>query len=509
MLTEDIKSTRWTYLWLGLFGLFNLFASGKWTLAPAAWLAGIFGLLFLYTHPKRFRFLLFYAVLWITLSISWYGATPIWGAAHFIFMAVNALIGTLPSLADRWLAPRLRREGRLRFVGTLIYPAAATALEFLSSSSNPIGNFGATGYSQYGLPVLAQLTAVTGLLGLTFLLSWSAGIAIWAWDHQFTWKRIRAGVLAYAGVLSIVVGYGAIRLWTAPGLGSQETVTVVSFTVAETDMGSLNELLAADPDAYRQKTQGVHAQYLDMTGTAIADGAQIVLWPELAIVGLEQDVETAVVEGQTLAREEGIYLAMPTFTLYPDSERPAENVLVVADPQGELVIEHTKYGGNIFEGTLKGSGEIQTIDTPYGRLSGIVCWDTNYPNIVRQVGKQHADILLSPAKEWSGINPLHAEMAVFRAIENGVAVVRQADEGLSIVVDAYGRTLATGEGLAATGNYVRAEVPMRGTTTLYSAIGDVVGVFATIVLVIVAGYALVLGRRPRRSEAALSTDATA
>jgi apolipoprotein N-acyltransferase len=193
---------------------------------------------------------------------------------------------------------------------------------------------------------------------------------------------------------------------------------------------------------------------------------------------------------------------MPTFTFYPDAERPAENVLYVADPDGELSIEHVKYGGNVLEGTLKGSGEIQTIDTPHGRLAGIICWDTNYPTIVRQVGRQQTDILLSPAKEWAGINPLHAEMAVLRAIENGVAVVRQADEGLSIVVDAYGRTLATGEGLAETGNTVRAEVPTRGVRTLYPVVGDVVGLLSTIGFVALAVYALIVGWRARKAERA-------
>ncbi len=506
MNTKNSQSTRWTYLWLTLFGITNLFASGKWTLAPAAWLTTVFALLFLYTHPKKKRFLLFYLVLWITLSIPWYGATPIWGFAHFIFMAVNALIGVLPYLVDRWLTPRFRRNGHLHFIGTFIYPAAGTALEFLSSGTNPIGNFGALGYSQYAIPVLTQITAVTGMLGLTFLLSWFASVVIWAWDNQFSWKRIRAGAVAYAVVLAVVVGYGAIRLGTAPKKGSQETVTVISFTMVETHMGELNELLAEDQEAYRQKTQEVHAQYLDMTETAIADGAQIVLWPELALVGLEEDVQASVAQGQALARQAGIYLAMPTFTLYPDSERLSENVLVVVDPEGEVVIEHVKYGGNIFEGTLKGNQEIQVIDTPYGRLSGIICWDTNFPNIVRQVGKQNADILLSPSKEWSGINPLHAEMAVFRAIENGVAVVRQTDEGLSIVVDGYGRTLGKGEGLAATGNYVKAEVPTRGTETFYTVIGDAVGLLSTIGLVILVVYALVVGRRDRKNEITVASD---
>ena len=223
----------------------------------------------------------------------------------------------------------------------------------------------------------------------------------------------------------------------------------------------------------------------------------MILWPELAIMGVEEDVQAVIAQGQTLAQEAGVYLAMPVFIAFPDNDRNWENKLYVAGPDGRIILEHIKYGGNLLEGTLKGSGEIQVVETPYGNLAGIICWDTNYPNIVRQVGQQQANILLSPAKEWDGINPMHAEMAVFRAIENGAAVIRQADEGLSLVVDGYGRTLASGEGLAADGNYLLVDVPTSSPTTLYAVMGDVVGIAATVGLVVLAVYALFMARRRR------------
>jgi apolipoprotein N-acyltransferase len=498
-----------TNLWLVLFGILNLFSSGRWTVAAAAWLVSIFALRYLHTAPKRRKYLFFYLVLWLTLAIAWYGATPIFGPAHFIFIAVMALVAAVPYYLDSFLAPRLRRNGRLPFIATFIFPLAATALEFLSSSGNPIGNFGAAGYSQYGIPILTQVSAVTGMLGLTFLVSWFASVVNWAWDNGFEWPRIRAGVITYLLVLAVVAAYGIVRLATAPDIASQDTVPIVSFTIAETHMGELNKLLAEEGTAaFRQETQAVHEQYLAMTETAIDDGAKIILWPELAITGVEEDVQAVVTQGQALAQESGIYLSMPTFTIFPDSEQKDENVLFVAGPDGDIVLEHVKYGGNILEGTVPGSGEIETIETEYGRLSGIICWDSNYPNIVRQVGQQHGDILLSPAKDWDGINPLHAEMVVFRALENGVSVIRQADEGMSIVVDGYGRTLASGEGLASNGNYLLVEVPTSSPTTIYPLIGDVVGIFSVIGLLILAAYALIKGRHQEREVPEMATAAS-
>lgn len=488
-----------TTLWLLIFGLLNLFASGHWTIAVATWVAPIFALHYLTVSQERRKFFRFFLVYWITLSIPWYGGTPIFGPAHFIFMAVNTLIAVIPYAVYQWLAPRLRRNDRLPFLATFIFPLAGTTVEFLMSSASPLGNFGAAGYSQYGIPVLTQLTAVTGMLGLTFLISWFPAIVNWAWDNKFEWARVRAGVAAFAVVLLAVIGYGAVRLATAPEIGSQETVRVASFTLVENHMGDLNTLLEEEGvDAYRQATQSVHAQYLQMTETAVADGANIILWPELAITGVEEDVQATIAKGQALAQEAGVYLAMPVFIAFPDSDRTWENKLYMADPDGNIILEHVKYGGNLLEGTLKGSGEIQIVETPYGNLAGIICWDTNYPNIVRQVGQQKADILLSPSKEWEGINPMHAEMAVFRAIENGTAVVRQTDEGLSIVVDGYGRTLAMGEGLVADGNYLLVEVPTSSPTTIYPIIGNIVGIAAAAGLVALAIYALFAARRQRQ-----------
>jgi len=123
-------------------------------------------------------------------------------------------------------------------------------------------------------------------------------------------------------------------------------------------------------------------------------------------------------------------------------ERSFENKLIVVDPAGEIVLEHVKYGGNMLEGSLLGDGVLRTIETPYGTLSGIICWDTDFPGIVRQAGRNGTDILLSPAHDWPEIDPIHAQMAVFRAIENGISVVRQADQGRSITVAPYGRVLA-------------------------------------------------------------------
>jgi apolipoprotein N-acyltransferase len=364
------------------------------------------------------------------------------------------------------------------------------------SGISPYGSFGASGYTQVSIPVIMQLASITGLWGITFLINWFASVVVWAWEQDFNWQQVRVGAGAYAVILLMVVIYGGGRLLLAPD--ADETVTVTSFTLAETHAGELFALLAEDEAAFRTQTTATHKAYLDRSVQAAREGAEIVMWPEQAGFGLEADVLALIERGQTIAQEEGIYLAMPVFTIFPDRDRQIENKLFIADPNGEIVIEHVKYGGNAIEGTLKGDEVLQAVDTPYGRLSGIICWDTDYQWVVTQIGQMDVDILLSPSLVWEEMGPMHAAMATFRAVENGVVVVRQEDQGLSIAVDAYGRTLATADHFDGERTLI-IDVPVASSiTTLYPQIGDIIGILSQPGLLIMAGWAIIAGRRSKK-----------
>jgi apolipoprotein N-acyltransferase len=62
-------------------------------------------------------------------------------------------------------------------------------------------------------------------------------------------------------------------------------------------------------------------------------------------------------------------------------------------------------------------------------------------------------------------------MAVFRAIENGMSLVRQTHTGLSIAVDPYGRVLAQTDFFGATDRTLVAQVPARHVPTAYALLG--------------------------------------
>jgi apolipoprotein N-acyltransferase len=80
--------------------------------------------------------------------------------------------------------------------------------------------------------------------------------------------------------------------------------------------------------------------------------------------------------------------------------------------------------------------------------------------------------LLAPASDWRAIKDLHQQQAVFRALENGVSLLRPARWGVSVATDAMGRVAARLDHFATEDRMLLAHVPMRGTRTLYARFGD-------------------------------------
>ena len=78
-----------------------------------------------------------------------------------------------------------------------------------------------------------------------------------------------------------------------------------------------------------------------------------------------------------------------------------------------------------------GDGKLRALDTPFGRLSSIICFDGDFPQLLAQAGTLSADVVLDPSNDRRGIDPWHTQRASFRAIEQGFNLTRQTSGGLS------------------------------------------------------------------------------
>lgn len=118
-----------------------------------------------------------------------------------------------------------------------------------------------------------------------------------------------------------------------------------------------------------------------------------------------------------------------------------------------------------------------------------ICFDLDFPRLIRQAGRERADIIVAPSSDWREIDPIHTRMATFRAIENGAALLRQTRLGLSIAVDRTGRVLAQADYFQSDDHVMLAVVPTRGVKTLYTQVGDVFAWLCLVVLTLLISVA--------------------
>src|SRR6266516_2510287 len=499
---------RLSYLWLVLAIVFLLFGTARCTIPLAAWLYPIFLLRFVRTQPLwRGIGLSLLATLLVFVFVL-QGVFPIPGALYYLCVFFMGVPFTLPYLIDRVLAPRLGGMS-----GTLVFPLAVTSVWYLNALLNPLSGAQLNpAYTQYGDLPLLQLLSVTGLWGIVFLMSWLAGLFNWAWEQGFAWRRVRGGAALYAGLLALVLLFGGARLALFPAQGSTVRVAGISPSHALLDARDkqLSQLplhtrkalasgtaTPAERELFRQAFAPVNDELLSLSLKEARAGAKIIVWPEGRAKVLQEDEAALLARASALARATGTYLdlGMSVVLSHPVQSHILLNESILIDPSGNVVwrYEKTHVAPPDAATNVPGDGQVPTVQTPYGRLSTVICYDADFPDTIRQAGQAGADIMLVPGNDWQAIDPMHPQMATFRAIENGFSEVRQASNGLAMTVDYEGHVLAASDYFTTDQQVMVADVPMQGVRTIYATIGDLFAWLRLVGLVVLIGLAL-----PRR-----------
>jgi len=477
---------RFSYLWLAIAVLFGIVANGIWIIPIATWLFPIFFIRFLRTQ-KVVRGMLIGAPLWVILCIIGVGrlfsSDLIPPETPFLF-GIGGLIFFLAFLADRLISPRING-----FISTFVFPLAWTSIEYLSSLSN--GTFSAIAYTQYGNLPLMQLVSITGIWGIAFLMGWFASSANWAWEHEFSVTNVRRGLIIYASVLALVLLLGGARLV----FFSPESRTVSVGSITNPEQSFVSRFFTAefkDREAIRNITIREQQDFLKRSQEVSHNGAKIVLWQEYAVSCLEEDEPAFLNHGSELAQQERIYLVMAYSTLPKDFPHgPWKNKQVLIDPSGNIVQEYYKSKPvPMLEPIEPGDGKVPVVDTPYGKIASAICFDADFPYIIRQAGRAGADLLLISSYDWREIDPLHTRMIIFRAIENGFSMVKSTGQGMSAAVDSHGSILNTLDFWKTDKKAMISHVPIKGVPTIYARIGDLFAWLCIAGFVIVTVWAL-------------------
>ena len=468
---------------MGQMGAFISLAAGaalvpvfiRASVAPATWAS-----LSLLLHASRsLPAGLAYPSLWLALfaatAIGQRGIIPLGGPVYFAAVAFIATSTWVVFVVDRLCVPRLSGVS-----ATLVFPAAWVAVEYLGSRLSPGATWGSIAYTQFGYLPLMQVAAVVGIWGISFLVAWFASTFDYAWARGFDVRAVRGPVLAYVAVFAASVGAGAVRLAIAPSdrpsvrvatlnrprtlfvPGEMTRITEASFRPAE------RELLAA-------KMKKLQDWFLEGTRREARAGARIVVWPEGNLLVFKADEAAFLARAQALATSERVYLAMGMGTIHDGEALPFENKLVLIDATGAIRISYLKsHPVAGWEASImrRGDGRVPVASTDAGRVAGMVCFDADFPEFVRQASEGNADILLVPVNDWLAVKEIHFQMAAFRSIENGLPLVRAAASGLSAAFDPWGRVLGISDYFADGDTTMTAQVPVGRVATPYSRAGD-------------------------------------
>lgn len=485
-------------LWLLPALLFQLFANGRNTIAVAAWLAPVFLLRFIRLQPARRGLPVAWLALTIAFVFQFRGMVPLPGVFYLVLAAVYGLVELLPFLIHRLVASRIRG-----FYSTLVLPTAWVTIEYLWTTFTPYGSWGVAAYSQHENLVLLQLLSITGLYGISFLIAWFAAVCNWIWESGFSWPQVSRGALTWATTFTVVLLFGGARLSLAPP--AAPSVRVAGLTGPEVDLfpspevaqrASANQATEEEIAEIRKRADTINQDLLQRSQAAASAGARVIVWPESNAFVFKEDEPQLLRQGEELARTEGIYLGLAAGVWNVSAPRPLENKLTLIDADGTSAWQTLKaipIPGPEANVSARDDGRIKVVDSPFGRIGGVICFDMDFPNLLAQAGRQEVDLLLVPSNDWQAIDPWHTHMARFRAVEQGFNMVRQVNHGLSVATDYQGRVLARMDHFTSNDRILMAQVPTRGVRTFYSRTGDS---FAWLCAASLLAAVLVVWRKP-------------
>jgi nitrilase len=103
-----------------------------------------------------------------------------------------------------------------------------------------------------------------------------------------------------------------------------------------------------------------------------------------------------------IAREHGIWLATGVNELDPARNGTVYNALLYHAPDGSLALEHRKLVPTNHERLVWGQGDgggLRALDTPVGRLGGLICWENYMPLARFALYESGVEIYLAPTAD--------------------------------------------------------------------------------------------------------------
>ncbi|MCP5522660.1 MAG: apolipoprotein N-acyltransferase [Verrucomicrobiales bacterium] len=386
---------------------------------------------------------------------------------------------------------------------------------------NPLGS------SQVENLPLIQFTAFTGVYGVSFLLVWTSASGLLA-GLRFRAALVESGslpggragsrhpsrrgrgslvgtglsrllpdlflpALAVAGVLA----YGGSRLLSPEEPAGRGMLRVALVQPA------IPQRLIFDPAESSRRFEDL----LALTDRALATHPDLLVWPEAALPSLSEDDYRRLYDR---VHTGGAWMVFGADDTAPNPDATGGydwfNAAFLLDPTGTLQASYRKQQLVIFgeyvplarwlpwlerltpvsSSFARGSGPAAfRLSDPPASCAPLICYEDVFPRVARRAVAADTDFLLNLTNDaWFGETAEHWQhlaCATFRAVENGVPLVRCANNGISGWVTPRGawRELGFGPGTRVYDRgFKTVEIPLRlpgRAPTFYTRHGDLFG----------------------------------
>ena len=444
-------------------------------------------------------------VAWLPLSFAEPGLLGPWfWALHPLLLAILAATWGLTAAASRWLGGR--------GTGTLWVLAPLWVLvEVLRASGYFAFPWGTLGYAWVDAPV-GQLAAAAGVQGLSLLTAVAAALLAAPWVPSPARRRAGRPRRVFLAPLAALLLVGGAWLVGASALGRHELAT---------DRGAL--LVQGNVDPFGRATSQAQEleAHVELTRLGVARMAappDLVVWPEGAVIGFELDgargapareaiqasaPDSAFLVGGRARVPGGSSNAAFSIADAQPLGRYDKHVLVPFGERWPLIeVAEGAYrwvfgllGLPLLANTVPGAGPAP-LASGAGVLGVGICYESVFPKITAAMARDGAEVLVVITNDaWFARGDgarQHLDMGRMRAIETRRWLLRAANDGITAVVDPYGRVVAELDRMVA------ATLPVRfgtsDTVTFYARHAErLPWLLATLTLL-----GLALARRPRR-----------
>lgn len=470
------KTFIYTALFVGCFSL--LFIGQEKQYGIFAWIAPIFLLQFS-RRAKSLQFLFLFLLLIvagiITQKTHNLFNNPVFGLINGV---AYALINFIIYLIDRLLF----KKGK-NILYTFIFPSVYVVIEALVSSV--LGTSGVLAQSQFSFTPLAQLSTITGIHGITFIICWFASIIYWIFENDFKPIFVKRGLINFGAVFIIILSFGLIRMVSQPEVQQNVKVATVSGSfdlhqLAKREKDALLQLGKKPnlkiPSSFFSSHKDISIQ-ISNTRKAAESGAKIIIWNEAALFLNQKQLTSVIREVKNLSKAFNTYILIAFFEENGSVEpKPINNKSILISKDGTIGWEYKKANPTPAEIPLVNSGDsiIPIFDTEYGRISNVICYDYDFPSLLKQANENKVDIMLVPAYDWKEFAPLHSNMAQFETLQSGRSLIRSnGNGGINIVADNTGKVIAELNSFVSKNRILYANLPLNSSPTVYAEIGNV------------------------------------